>query len=192
MSRSSEVGRTRRGVAAVSGLLMLAGSLLTAQEAGARAPAPMADLVAPVVALVAPVIDLQLGSSDLKREARVEQLPRQTKITLDSTVLFPKDSARLNGRANVRLREVGRELKARGPGTLRITGYTDDLGSAASGLRLSRERAEAVAKALRRDLPAADFPATTVGKGEQDPAVPNDSEANRRINRRVVLVYSKG
>ena len=196
MSPFSEIGRNHRAVGDPLGVLLLAGAvlggtLLTPPTAHAQAPAPPPELVAQVVDLEAPLLDLQLGTSDLRREARIEQLPRRTRITLDSTVLFSKDSARLNASAVVRLRSVNRQLKSRGPGKLQITGHTDDLGSAAHGLTLSRQRAEAVAKALRSNLPAADYPATTVGLGEQDPAVPNDSEAGRRINRRVVIVYDK-
>jgi outer membrane protein OmpA-like peptidoglycan-associated protein len=44
---------------------------------------------------------------------------------------------------------------------------------------------------LRRDLVERDYPFTLVGKGEDDAAVPNTSEANRKKNRRVVIVYDK-
>jgi outer membrane protein OmpA-like peptidoglycan-associated protein len=151
----------------------------------------LADDTGPVLDIVAPVLDIQFGESDLKREARVEQLPQQTRITLDSTILFAKDSARINGRARGRLGEVARQLKAKGAGSVSVTGYTDDLGSAAHGQTLSQQRAAAVAKVLRRDLPAASFGFTVVGKGEADPAVPNTNEANRRTNRRVVLLYRR-
>ena len=44
---------------------------------------------------------------------------------------------------------------------------------------------------LRRSLPAGEFEMTVVGKGEADPAVPNTSDANRRVNRRVVVLYQR-
>jgi outer membrane protein OmpA-like peptidoglycan-associated protein len=72
-----------------------------------------------------------------------------------------------------------------------ITGYTDDLGSAAHGGDLSRRRAKPVGDVLRRDLPNHDYPFALAGKGETDPAVPNTSEANRKKNRRVVIVFDK-
>jgi outer membrane protein OmpA-like peptidoglycan-associated protein len=189
MSRSSNFrtgdGRSRRSaLGAVLGLLLVVG---TAAQPGVA----VADATAPVLPIVAPVVDIRFGVADLKNEVRVETLPKTTTITLDSTVLFGKNSAKINARANGRLRDVARQLKARGPGSVRITGYTDDLGSAASGETLSRQRAAAGAKVLRRDLPASSFRFTLVGKGEADPAVPNKNEANRKINRRVVLVYEK-
>lgn len=178
MSRSSSAGALGLG-------LVLAAGLLPLPAYGAPGP------VAPVVPIVAPVIDIVFSDADLQRTARVDQGPRQTKITLDSTVLFARDSPKINSKARGRLDDVGKQLRTRGPGKLMITGYTDDLGSAAHGLTLSRQRAAAVADVLRDDLPEADYPFTTKGKGEADPAVPNTSERNRRINRRVVIVYTR-
>jgi outer membrane protein OmpA-like peptidoglycan-associated protein len=189
MSRLSRPGPEAfwpvRGAVSSLALALIVG--LVAQPVPAAA-----DDAVPVLDIVAQVLDIEFNDSDLKREARVEQLPKSTRITLDSTVLFGKDSAKINARAGGRLRQVARQLKAKGAGSVSVTGYTDDLGSAAHGKTLSRQRAAAVAKVLRRDLPAARFPFTIVGKGEADPAVPNKNEANRRINRRVVLVYRTG
>lgn len=187
MSRSSRSFRPRQG--RWPGPLLV-GTLVVVAGVGPPVAAH-ADDTAPVIPIVMPVLDIQFGESDIKSEARVEQLPRQTKITLDSTVLFGKDSARINTSAAGRLREVAAQLKARGPGSVRVTGYTDDLGSAAHGRTLSRQRAAAVAGVMRRDLPASSFPFAVVGKGEADPAVPNKNEASRRINRRVVILYQK-
>jgi outer membrane protein OmpA-like peptidoglycan-associated protein len=153
--------------------------------------APVQTIVAPVIDMVAPVTDLQFGESDIRREVRVEQQPKRTTITLDSTILFGKDSAKLTARARGRLAEVAGRLKKRGPGSVTVTGYTDDLGSAAYGKTLSRKRANAVAGELRRDLTGSAFPFRIEGRGEANPAVPNKNEASRRINRRVVVVYQR-
>jgi len=155
------------------------------------AAAPLVDLGAPAIDFVAPVIDLAFGTADLGGQASIEEAPSTAKVLLNSNVLFPKDSPRLLPTAHRRLREVAAQIKAKGAGTLRITGYTDDLGSAAHGLTLSRQRAAAVSAFLRPLLPAADFPFTLAGRGEADPAAPNDSEANRRKNRRVEIVYGR-
>lgn len=68
-------------------------------------------------------------------------------------------------------------------------GLTDDLGSAQHGLVLSRRRAAAVARVLRPQLDKSDYPFSVSGRGEADPAVPNTSEKNRKLNRRVELTY---
>jgi hypothetical protein len=57
------------------------------------------------------------------------------------------------------------------------------------GLVLSRRRAAAVAQVLRPNLDKADYPFSVSGRGEADPAVPNTSEKNRRLNRRVEWTY---
>ena len=113
----------------------------------------------------------------------------ETKVHLDSTVLFGKDSASIRPAADDRLAAVARQVQAQGPGGVTVTGYTDDLGSAAHGLTLSRQRAAAVAAELRKVLPSGDFAVTVRGLGEADPQVPNDFEAHRRINRRVIIDY---
>lgn len=182
MSRSSS-GRSPGRLVAVA--VLLGGGLVL--QPGLAA----ADDTAPVLDIVAPVLDIEFGQSDLKRESRVEQSTGRTKITLDSTVLFAKDSAKINRKALGRIQDAGEQLKGRGPGRVRITGYTDDLGSAAYGKSLSKRRAAAVATLLRDELPAGDYPFMIVGMGEDDPAVPNTSEKNRKVNRRVVVVYQK-
>jgi outer membrane protein OmpA-like peptidoglycan-associated protein len=190
MSRSSRAGAERAASPVPAAQLLTATLLVIVATAGHPSTA-WAEDTAPVLPIVAPVLDIQFGESDLRREARVEQLPRKTTITLDSTVLFAKDSATINRKANARLQEVARELKTRGPGSVSVTGYTDDLGSAAYGKTLSLRRANAVTAVLRRDLSGSDFPFTVAGKGEADPAVPNKDEASRRINRRVVVIYQQ-
>jgi len=153
--------------------------------------APVNPIDGPVSTIVAPVLDISFAEADLKRTERTDTSPGKITVTLDSTVLFGKDSAKINSRADQRLANIGAKLKKSGPGSVKITGYTDDLGSAAHGLTLSRQRAQAVGKVLRSDLSEADFPFTIRGLGEQDPAVPNKDEASRKINRRVVIVYQR-
>jgi outer membrane protein OmpA-like peptidoglycan-associated protein len=185
------VSAPRRWVRVATASLLLGAALPVATISSARAEdiAPVLPILAPVMAIRAPVLDISFGEADLKRQARVDQTPRRTVITFDSTVLFAKDSPKINSRARSRLTEVGRGLKAEGAGSVKITGYTDDLGSKAHGRTLSRQRAQAVSKVLRRYLPAKGYRFTVRGLGESHPAVPNSSEHNRKINRRVVVVY---
>jgi len=65
-------------------------------------------------------------------------------------------------------------------------GHTCDLGSEATNLSLSQQRAKAlldflVEKGIKEDV------LTSRGVGLAEPMVPNTSEANRRQNRRVVV-----
>lgn len=198
MSRSTNAstGRTGRLVCGLS--LAMSGLLATPPATADDSPAPSAeeaavvDLDPRVTDLVTPVVDLRLATSDLKGAARVEEQEGRIDVTLSSEVLFGKDSARLRGPAEGRLREVANRLERSGSGRLDITGFTDDLGSARHGVVLSRERAQAVARTLRPSLAAGDYPFTVTGRGEADPAVPNTSEANRKLNRRVEISYRPG
>jgi outer membrane protein OmpA-like peptidoglycan-associated protein len=144
---------------------------------------------APIRDVVAPVRDIVVPTADLEGAARVDESEKQVKVRLSAEVLFPKDSARLRPGVRGRLTELAQGFDRRGPGRLTIVGYTDDLGTAHHGLVLSRGRAAAVARVLRPQLDKADYPLKIYGRGEADPAVPNTSEKNRKLNRRVELTY---
>ena len=67
---------------------------------------------------------------------------------------------------------------------IEISGYTDNTGDATHNKTLSLERAEAVKNAMiERGIEAYRMVAT--GYGESRPLVPNDSEKNKALNRRV-------
>lgn len=216
MSRSPEPGprrrlRRRRLVALPIAALLLVGSLsvrvASADPTTSRTPVPTAGLSpvpagdptpadgpepgAPIAVEPGdrfPVQQMHLPVSDRAGVAKVDSTPTETEVRLDATILFAKDSASIRPAAEARLAEVAAQLGKRGPGRLTITGYTDDLGSAGHGLILSRQRAAAVAARLRPELPGADTVAV-IGRGEADPEVPNDSEAHRRLNRRVIVDF---
>jgi len=65
-----------------------------------------------------------------------------------------------------------------------ISGHTDNVGSNANNQKLSERRANAVKAWLVAKGISADR-ITAVGYGEEHPRVSNDSEDNRRLNRRI-------
>jgi len=67
---------------------------------------------------------------------------------------------------------------------LEIEGHTDDKGSNDFNMKLSQKRADAVKEYLVSKGVTADL-ITPQGYGETKPLVPNDSDKNREINRRV-------
>jgi outer membrane protein OmpA-like peptidoglycan-associated protein len=104
-------------------------------------------------------------------------------------VLFAKDSATLSPRARQRIDELAATIRARkARGEIQVHGYTDNLGSAESGLRLSRQRAQAVAAALRPRLAGLPVTLRARGHGEADPVASNRTEAGRARNRRVTII----
>lgn len=67
-----------------------------------------------------------------------------------------------------------------------IEGHACDLGSAAVNMQIGQRRADA-AKAYLVEKGIATHRITTVSKGETEPIAPNDSEENRRKNRRIEI-----
>ncbi len=74
--------------------------------------------------------------------------------------------------------------------TVEIIGHTDDAGPVEYNKKLSESRAEAVGQYLiQKGIESERI--STIGKGEEDPSVVNNSEENRAINRRVEFVIHK-
>jgi outer membrane protein OmpA-like peptidoglycan-associated protein len=69
-----------------------------------------------------------------------------------------------------------------------VVGHTDNQGTLAYNLDLSKRRAAAVVKALVRQHGIAAGRLEGHGVGFLAPVAPNDSEPNRAKNRRVELV----
>ena len=179
--------------AVLASLLLAGGAVLPAQD---TAPTPGAYGV-PQVQELAPrsqqlgprSAELRANVMDLAGTARVGTTSTSVDVVLNANVLFGKDSAAIRPAARQRLAQVGNQLRDMGPGTLAITGHTDDLGSAEHGLELSRARAEAVRKQLGGNLSG--MRVTVAGRGEAEPVAPNTDERSRALNRRVELHYSK-
>jgi outer membrane protein OmpA-like peptidoglycan-associated protein len=65
-----------------------------------------------------------------------------------------------------------------------ISGHTDNVGSSSSNQKLSQKRADAVRSWLISKGVSPDR-MISKGYGEDSPRVPNDTEENRRMNRRI-------
>lgn len=104
-------------------------------------------------------------------------------------VLFEYNKAALLPDAAQTLDAILADAAAKGfAGGVRVEGHTDDTGEEAANQRLSEARAQAVADYLTAHGVAADR-ITVTGRGEASPAHPNDTDANRAKNRRVVIEF---
>jgi outer membrane protein OmpA-like peptidoglycan-associated protein len=83
------------------------------------------------------------------------------------------------------LRQVGAYLEAHPEARIRIVGYTDNVGAAASNLDLSQRRAAAVAAVLAQQFGAAANRLEAEGKGDALPLASNATPEGRAMNRRV-------
>ncbi|MFY2763415.1 OmpA family protein [Arenimonas sp. MALMAid1274] len=98
---------------------------------------------------------------------------------------FGSGSASLTAQAQASLRALAGQLRG-GSGAITIEGHTDSQGADAANLALSRQRAEAVRRALEDGgLPASRLSAA--GKGETAPVADNASAEGRARNRRVEI-----
>ncbi|MEU9110258.1 OmpA family protein [Streptomyces sp. NPDC048483] len=111
-------------------------------------------------------------------------------FSLQAEVLFGKDSAKLSPDALARVDTIAAEVKKQDATRLRVFGFTDNLGSSAHGLTLSRERAHAVQRELANDL-GSSVTFEIRGYGEQYPIADNATEAGRTKNRRVEVSFPR-
>jgi outer membrane protein OmpA-like peptidoglycan-associated protein len=123
-----------------------------------------------------------------------DELPPEIKKfsgTIDGIVFdFKKDTIKASSRPT--LDEAAKVLKEFPDVKINIVGHTDDVGTPAFNEDLSKRRAAAVKKYLV-DQGIDESRITTEGRGAREPKVPNDTEANRAINRRIDFeIVSRG
>jgi OOP family OmpA-OmpF porin len=176
--------------------LALAALALAAAPPGA-ALAQQTEIRDQVRDVVLPVEDLTLETSSLDRSVQTQESNRAVKVTLAADVLFRFDRASLTARARSRIAEAAAKIREGKPPRVQIVGHTDSKGSDAYNDRLSRRRAESVARALRAAL-GADAPGLdTEGRGESEPVAPNtksdgsDNPRGRARNRRVIVSFGR-
>lgn len=122
-------------------------------------------------------------------DAEVKRVGEGIVIEFKDKVLFGFDKADLNAQAQNSLDKLENVLNRYPDTNIKIIGHTDDVGSDSYNQELSERRARAAADYLRnKGISGARL--TTEGKGETDPKVSNDTDANRAENRRVEFVIT--
>ncbi|MER5441755.1 OmpA family protein [Streptomyces sp. NPDC002790] len=141
----------------------------------------------------AKVLDIKSVVEDLSGDERRTDTNEDVTFALQAEVLFPKDSAKLNPDGNSRIQAIADEIENQKASSVRVFGFTDNLGSYAHGLKLSKNRAEAVHDALTAALGAkgGDITFQVRGYSEDYPIADNDSEQGRKKNRRVEVSLPK-
>ncbi|WP_392544048.1 OmpA family protein [Oryzobacter telluris] len=113
-------------------------------------------------------------------------------LVLTSDVLFSLGSADLTSSARqALLRLAGQVREAEVSGTVQVNGYTDNVGTPASNLALSRARALAVARVLQPALAGVPITLQPQGFGEASPVATNATPEGRAKNRRVTVVLPR-
>ena len=152
-------------------------------------PVPSSDDVAGSDGVVDVLEDVFSDGVSVEKKQR-----KKVEVTLDSTVAFEPDSARLTSAAKATINRIAGDVNksATAGTTLTVEGHVSgtDKGSEAVQKKLSTDRANAVQSALE-PLVTVKVKFSTVGKGATEPVAPNDSEEHRRLNRRVVVAYER-
>nr|WP_244900546.1 OmpA family protein [Streptomyces nanshensis] len=136
------------------------------------------------------VLDIKFVTEDLGGAERREDSTEKTKFTLQTEVLFPRDSAKLDDSAQSRIAEVADEVKKQRATEINVFGFTDDLGSYEHGKTLSKKRADAVQQALAEELNST-VTFNVRGYSEDYPIADNKTEAGRKKNRRVEVSFPR-
>ena len=86
------------------------------------------------------------------------------------------------------LKSIADVLKENGPVRVKIVGHTDSDGDDAKNMELSQRRAQSVKSELVSKFGIDASRMETEGAGETTPVAPNDTPANKALNRRVEFV----
>lgn len=122
-----------------------------------------------------------------------------TAATLDATLAntgqvtlyginFDFDKAAIKPESKPQIDEIAKVLTADPSLKLRVTGYTDSMGSAEHNQGLSQRRADAIVATLAASYAIAADRLTASGLGAASPIASNDTEEGRAKNRRVELL----
>lgn len=125
----------------------------------------------------------------------LESLGQQIIIRIRENGSFPSGSSFLQPRFRPIVQQIGRMLVDI-PGEITVSGHTDDFQVAdelhLNNWDLSAKRAVSVASELVRAPGFDRNRLMVVGHADTRPLVPNDSELNRRRNRRVEIAIMQG
>ena len=154
-------------------------------------------LAASVPVLAKPLssaVDVEEESADARKELKrarreLRELERKIKRKEIPSVEFEFNSAVLRDYSKTALNMVVELMLRHTDLKLMVFGYTCDIGSDEYNLWLSQKRTDAVKDYLVSQGVFGEF-IKAKGYGEARPLVPNDSEENRKQNRRVEFVIT--
>lgn len=119
---------------------------------------------------------------------RIERIERELK---ELTIYYPTNGDQVDPFYDQKIAGIVAILKKNPDlGTLYVVGNTDDIGSNGYNQRLSERRSKTAAESIMAQGLDSRL-IVWVGLGEETPAVPNTSDANRALNRRTLCTFIK-
>jgi OmpA-OmpF porin, OOP family len=103
-------------------------------------------------------------------------------------IYFDTGKAEIKPESDAAISEIAKLLKNFGSLNVYVVGHTDNVGSFDSNMKLSKDRADAVAKALISKYGIAAARLKSYGVASLSPVASNDTEDGKAKNRRVELV----
>ncbi|WP_445526994.1 OmpA family protein [Streptomyces cyslabdanicus] len=137
------------------------------------------------------VLDIKSVVEEQGGEERREDTNTDVTFALQAEVLFAKDSAKLSDQAKARIDTIAQEVKKQKASQVRVFGFTDNLGTHAHGVVLSKQRANAVQDVLSQELNDPNITFDVRGYAEQYPIADNSTEDGRKKNRRVEVSFPR-
>ncbi|MDF1546275.1 MAG: OmpA family protein [Bacteroidales bacterium] len=134
-------------------------------------------------------VDLKKKQAPKKLDVKLKQLKEDTKLTLND-ITFEINSADLNESSYEELNRVVKLMNDNPDINIEISAHTDNLGSDAYNLRLSKRRASSV-EAYLLEQNVSKNRLISIGYGESKPQYPNDTDEHKALNRRVELKIIK-
>lgn len=121
--------------------------------------------------------------------SRARQAPRAN-VSITVIDHFATGSAAIPAAGAAAIAAAAADVVANPSATVRIEGFTDSVGAAVDNVILSNQRADSGEAALRA-AGVAGGRIHTVGEGETLPVAANDTEANRALNRRIIITVDR-
>lgn len=123
------------------------------------------------------------STTSVSLDIPLEAVEKDRVETLNN-IFFDTGEYTLDDRSKVELNRMVEFLNSNKSLKIEISGHTDDVGSDTGNLELSKKRAASVQEYLQKSgIPPERL--TAKGYGKTRPLAPNNSESNRRQNRRI-------
>ncbi len=130
---------------------------------------------------------MEAGLVTVNAEALAGDITRTGHVAVYG-IYFDTGKAELKPESDATLKEIAKLLQQDAKLKLYVVGHTDNVGTLASNMDLSKRRAAAVVQALTGKYGVAAARLSAQGDGPTDPVASNDTEEGRAKNRRVELV----